>query len=563
MPLKVLIVDDDVSNCLLINAILSSAGYQTVVARNGAEAVEIFDKDPQDIVLMDIMMPVMDGYEATIEIKKLAAGRVVPVIFLTAVDDEQGLARCIECGGDDFLSKPYNHIILKAKIDAMARLSHFHSTVIAQRNEIEYHQERLLKEQNVAKTIFSNIAHAGCLNASNIKYMLSPMAIFNGDLLLAARKPSGGMHVMLGDFTGHGLSAAIGAIPVADIFYRMTAKGFGIDEVVSEINIKLRSVLPTGIFCAAAIIEIDTVEHKLVVWNGGLPDIFVYRKNDGIRHRLESIHLPLGVVGNESLDKEMQCVDIDQGDGIYLYTDGVIEAWDLNGKMYGQKRLEMLLQGDQENNSKFDVIRNDLEEFIGEQDHSDDITLIEIICDEDPYSYEAVVKEVNDRVIPPVTWRITLDLDADTLRNVDPLPLLTHLLVEIQGLRKVRDHLYTVIAELFFNALDHGLLKLDSTMKSTAHGFMEYYEKRQINLANLQAGQIRIVFEHIPMASGGKLTVRVEDSGEGFDYQKTLPSLEVNTSASGRGLPLVRSLCQEFACFGKGNIVEAVYYWHV
>lgn len=562
MPLKVLIVDDDVSNCLLINAILSSAGYQTVVARNGAEAVAIFDKDPQDIVLMDIMMPVMDGYEATIEIKKLAAGRVVPVIFLTAVDDEQGLARCIECGGDDFLSKPYNHIILKAKIDAMARLSHFHSTVIAQRNEIEYHQERLLKEQNVAKTIFSNIAHAGCLNASNIKYMLSPMAIFNGDLLLAARKPSGGMHIMLGDFTGHGLSAAIGAIPVADIFYRMTAKGFGIDEVVSEINIKLRSVLPTGIFCAAAIIEIDTVEHKLVVWNGGLPDIFVYRKNDGIRHRLESMHLPLGVVGNESLDKEMQCVDIDQGDGIYLYTDGVIEAWDLNGKMYGQKRLEMLLQGDQENSSKFDVIRNDLEEFIGEQDHSDDITLIEIICDEDPYSYEAVDKEVNDRVIPPVTWRMTLDLDADTLRNVDPLPLLTHLLVEIQGLRKVRDHLYTVIAELFFNALDHGLLKLDSTMKSTAHGFMEYYEKRQINLANLQEGQIRIVFEHTPMASGGKLTVRVEDSGEGFDHQKTLPSLEVNTSASGRGLPLVRSLCQEFSCFGKGNIVEAVYYWH-
>ena len=81
MPLKVLIVDDDVSNCLLINAILSAAGYKTVVARNGAEAVAIFEKDPQDIVLMDVMMPVMDGYDATIKIKKLAAGRVVPVIF--------------------------------------------------------------------------------------------------------------------------------------------------------------------------------------------------------------------------------------------------------------------------------------------------------------------------------------------------------------------------------------------------------------------------------------------------------------------------------------------------
>lgn len=562
MPLKILIVDDEVSNCLIINSILSSVGYETVVARNGAEAVAIFEKEIPDIVLMDVMMPVMDGYEATKIIKKLAGGQLVPVIFLTAVDDEQGLARCVECGGDDFINKPYNHVILKAKVGAMARLSQLHSMVMTQHKELEYHQERLLREQNVAKTIFSNIAHAGCLNSPNIKYMLSPMAIFNGDLLLAARKPSGGIYVMLGDFTGHGLSAAIGAIPVADIFYRMTAKGFGIDELVAEINNKLRNVLPTGIFCAAAIIEMDSVEHRLLAWNGGLPDILVCKNSQGISHRLESMHLPLGVVGNENLDKKIHSISISQGDSLYLYTDGVIEAWNVDGEMFGQKRLEGHLTSTQGEIGRFEAICHDLEDFIGGQSHSDDITLIEILCDEGREVDIVPDQIINEGLMPPMTWRMALDLKADALRTFDPLPLLTHLVVEIQGLRKSRDHLYTVLAELFFNALDHGLLNLDSAIKSTPQGFMEYYEKRQNDLVNLQEGQITIIFEHLPVGNGGKLLIRIEDTGKGFDYHKAMPRLKENMAPSGRGIPLVRSLCENVSYFDNGNIVEAIYSWH-
>lgn len=562
MTLKILIVDDEVSNCLIINSILSAADYETVVAHNGEEAIAIFEKDPQDIVLMDVMMPVMDGYEATKIIKKLSGEKFVPVIFLTAVDDEKGLARCVECGGDDFINKPYNHIMLKAKVDAMARLSHLHSTVVTQHNELEYHEERLLKEQDVAKTIFSNIAHAGCLNSPNIKYMLSPMAIFNGDLLLAARKPAGGMYIMLGDFTGHGLSAAIGAMPVADIFYRMTAKGFSIDEIVAEINDKLRKILPTGIFCAAAILEVDSVEHRLLVWNGGLPDILVCRNNQGIVHRIESMHLPMGVVGNENLDKKMHSVEIYEGDALYLYTDGVIEAWDIHGEMFGQKRLEKHLMVDREEAGRFDEIYQDLEDFIGGQSHTDDITLVEILCNEGMEADVAPHSVINDRLMPPMAWCMTLNLQADALRSLDPLPLLTHLLVEIQGLRKSRDHLYTVLAELFLNALDHGLLNLDSAVKATPNGFMEYYKKRQHHLGNLQEGQIKLTFEHMPVDNGGKLLIRVEDTGVGFDYHKALPRLRENMAPSGRGIPLVRSLCDDISYLGKGNIVEAVYSWH-
>lgn len=562
MPSKILVVDDDLSNRLILKSLLTSVGYQVIVAENGEQAVAIFERESPDVVLMDIMMPLMDGYEATKRIKELATGRVVPVIFLTAVDDENGLSRCLECGGDDFLKKPYSAIIIKTKVDAMVRLSQLHATVITQREELSAHQERLLKDQDVAKTVFQNIAHAGCLNSPNIKYMLSPMSIFNGDLLLAARKPSSGMNVMLCDFTGHGLSAAIGALPVADIFYRMTAKGFGVEEIIYEINNKLKRVLPTGMFCAACIIEINPAEHKLIVWNAGLPDILVCGSRNGIRHRFPSMHLPFGVVGNERLDTSMCSVEIDEGDGVYMYTDGVIEAWNINGEMFGQKRLEEYLSAGQGGAGRFSVICDSLGKFIGDRAHSDDITFIEIICNEDFVSDVSIPQAINGQFTPPMTWRMTFDLEADVLRNVDPLPLLTHLLVEIQGLRKSRDRLYTIMAELFFNALDHGLLKLDSAMKSTPHGFMEYYDKRNKSLAELQEGKIKIILDHTSVDDGGVLVVRFEDSGSGFDYHKQLPALSENVAASGRGIPLVRSLCQDLSYSGNGNIVEAVYRWY-
>ncbi|NIQ11662.1 MAG: fused response regulator/phosphatase, partial [Gammaproteobacteria bacterium] len=88
------------------------------------------------------------------------------------------------------MSKPYNRIILQAKIKAFASMRRLHETVQAQRDEISVHHDRLVHEQEVAKQVFDNIAHPGCIDAPNIKYLLSPMAVFNGDLVLASRKPS-------------------------------------------------------------------------------------------------------------------------------------------------------------------------------------------------------------------------------------------------------------------------------------------------------------------------------------------------------------------------------------
>ena len=120
---KALVVDDEKTNRLILKSLLSKQGYQTIEAVNGEQAVELFKQENPTIIFMDIVMPVMDGYEATRQIKAASAGRFVPIIFLTAISDEQALAQCIEAGGDDFLVKPYDKLILQSKIHAMQRIA--------------------------------------------------------------------------------------------------------------------------------------------------------------------------------------------------------------------------------------------------------------------------------------------------------------------------------------------------------------------------------------------------------------------------------------------------------
>jgi CheY-like chemotaxis protein len=555
-----LIVDDDQANQFVLRAMLVKDGHTVLTASNGHEAIDIFRHEQPDIVLMDVMMPDMDGYEATRQIKSCAGSRFVPVLFLTALQNDADLVQCIEAGGDDFLSKPFKRNVLRAKISALERVRQLYSTLQSHSAALASHHERMQREQEVAQSVFARIAHAGCLHAPHIRYLVSPVSIFNGDVLLAAQTPSGGMHVMLGDFTGHGLPAAIGAMPVSDLFYSMTAKGYTLSDIVSEANQKLRQILPTGIFCATGLLSFDAAYRTLAVWNGGLPDVLVYRP-DGWLQSLPSQHVPLGVMDSDRLDTGTTLVEVEPGARVYLFTDGVIEARNPGDEMFGQERLEACLTQPETVAGGFATILAGLTAFRGGAQQDDDLTLIEITCNATVGASAAMQSTTRGAHKPPARWRITLEFGADALRSVDPLPQLMQMLAEIQGLAAHRERLYTILAELFTNAVDHGLLGLDSALKRSPQGFVAYYTQREQRLAALNEGQIRVTLEHVPYAAGGKLTMRIADSGPGFAVP-TIPSALVEiTTLCGRGIPLVRSLCQELVYSERGNCVQAVYVW--
>ena len=120
--MKILVADDQAYNREILSFILEDYGHDHVHACNGREACELFESvDDIDLVLMDVNMPELDGYLATKEIKKACTDRFVPVIFVTSLDDEDTLDKCLAVGGDDFIPKPLNEVILIAKLKAHER----------------------------------------------------------------------------------------------------------------------------------------------------------------------------------------------------------------------------------------------------------------------------------------------------------------------------------------------------------------------------------------------------------------------------------------------------------
>lgn len=562
---KVLIADDNSVDRKVLSRVVRNQGNEVIEVSNGFEAVDAFKEHSPEIVLMDVMMPGLNGKDATRQIKELANEDFVPVIFLTSLSDAQSLADCLESGGDDFLTKPYNHIVLQAKIDSFHRMSEMHRTLLHQRDEIARANKHMLQEQRVAKAVYDNVAHAGCLNAENIRYELSPLAVFNGDVLLAARKPSGGMHVLLGDFTGHGLPAAIGAMPMADIFYGMTAKGFGLREVLREINQKLKSVLPVGFFCCSAAVDLAPDRHSVRVWMGGVPDCYLLRADGESLETLSSRHLPLGVLSGDKFNDQMTEFPMSVGDRLFLWSDGIIEARNDDGAMFGQDQLQDVIRASKSPENVFDDIQCAVNQFIGESEQDDDTTLIEVImaeslrgAQEEP---EANSGSTSSHALGPMDWRMEYQMEASTLRTFNPVPLMNHIMTEVPGLRAIGGQLYTVMAELFSNAFEHGLLGLESSLKCSADGFMEYYRLREERVSKLQGGYVRIIMEHTGDDMSGDLTLIIEDSGEGFIYDNDDLFKVSDNAYSGRGIPLLRTICRSLKYVGKGNIVEAVIHW--
>lgn len=559
---KILVAEDNDADRFLLTRIIREQGYPITLARDGVEAIEKYQMERPSIILMDAMMPNMDGITATRQIKAMAGDAMVLVLFLTSLSDELSLVSCLEAGGDDFITKPYRPAVLNAKIRAFGRMLAMNTTMRRQRDEIMLHNERLLQEQQVAKKIFDNVTRLGCLTERNIRYLLSPMSVFNGDVLLASRKPSGGMLIFVGDFTGHGLPAAIGALPIAEIFYGMVSKGFGIENILREINQKLKRFLPVGYFCCGCMAEVSYSKQRLRLWNGGLPDPMLKRRNGEVL-RFPSRHLPLGILSPQKFSTECVEMDMRPGEFICLWSDGIVEARDQRGEQYGLRRIYETLSFHADDNNPFDGLINSVHNFMGNGARDDDftVTVVEMLHEAEVQS-ETVSLIQASAVVGGSDWAFSYEMFNSTIREFNPVPLLLHVVSEVPGLKLHSQTIYTIFAELVSNAVDHGILGLQSALKKDSDGFQKYYELRAERLASIDGHSVHIDVRHHPLPTGGLLTIKIRDSGPGFDFA----SVEVNPVVSanpfsGRGIHLLRSLCEKVEYLGMGNEVEVRYRW--
>lgn len=557
--MKALVVDDDATNRLVLKGLLTKESYTVVVAENGQEAIDKYHEEDPDLILMDVMMPVMDGYEATKRIKTESGEKFVPIIFLTAMTGDEALVACLENGGDDYLNKPINRTVLVAKINAMRRIRALNETVISQTHELSLYKQRIEHEQEVAEKIFNNIVVRGDTDIPIINSYRKSAESFNGDIVLSVKEPGNGINVLVGDFTGHGLAAAIGAMPVAEIFYAMSKKGWEIPDIVSEINKKIGILLPGGRFLAACVMHIDSRVETVTIWNGGMPEVLIVDSNKGqVKQRLFPEHVPLGVHKPVSFDNNVQRINVTRGDKILVFSDGVTETTNKADEMYGAERLEKLIEQHRGDNSVLEAIVESLDEYRDGQEQADDVTLLEVDCCPEKLFAR------NDQDIPQrrsrkksSDWGIEYKFNNDALRLSDPVPELLDAIRKLSGGMDGVENLFVILSELYNNALDHGVLGLSSELKNSPDGFEIFYKERKERLEHLENAWIRVVMESSSTEEDEFINITITDSGEGFDNAKSNENQDL--IVSGRGLTLLTSLCDEVTFNEKGNECKVVY----
>ncbi|WP_426357153.1 ATP-binding SpoIIE family protein phosphatase [Pseudocolwellia sp. HL-MZ19] len=562
-----LVVDDSKMQCRVLQVFLEEEGYRVITANDGAEAVDMYIRHKPDLVLMDINMPVMNGYEATLKIKSLSSDALCPLIFITSDDTEKAFIESVKVGGDGILVRPFSPEVFKAKIQSIQRIINLYGKVKALQQEQQ-------KDAELAEQLMSGVIEARNFALDKIGIVKKPAALFSGDIQLTALCPNGNLNVMLGDFTGHGLRSSIGAIPLAETFRAMTRKGFSLIDIISQINKQLYDLLPTDLFLGAVFVTVSEHDKSAYIFNGGLPDAYILSGAGEIKFKVSSSHPPMGVLPNLLPDTSLTIFPVNGTDRIALISDGIIEARNIEGEMFEFDRFERsLIKGVQENSVSKTVLK-DVMEFCQDMPQEDDISLIDIPCSN--WNETKNVKDSGELILDEKTvpeealteslsaWDWQLKLSGSRLGKINPIPMALNQITEIEGQSEHWQNLFTILTELFVNSLDHGVLGLNSDLKSSAEGFVLYFHERESRLSKLTDGFVDIKLSFHPLPNGGRIKIVVKDSGKGFDveqYRDQLKTRDTRNQLSGRGIYLLEQLCETLVYKNNGTLVEVTYAW--
>lgn len=321
-----------------------------------------------DMVILDAALPGISGFECCRLVKHNDAERQRPVILLMQSDDVTAWSRFAECGADDFIEYPLHSHVVKAKIRLLLHIHELYQRLDAGHRHAE-------QEIRLAKHMFDSITKRQPKEIDFLHFWSLSAGHFCGDLFIFERTPDNHLHIFLGDFTGHGLSAAIGALPVSDIFFSMTRNGSGIETIIHEINSKLYEIMPTGKFCSSVFLRLASDYSSLEIWNGGLPPVLLVDRKNAIAGRCASFHLPLGIVDAPDFSSRPERFELNTIQSVVLCSDGLIEAQNSLGECYGEARLAQIIGSNTKERAIFNKVKSSALSFLEGLEPHDDISL--------------------------------------------------------------------------------------------------------------------------------------------------------------------------------------------
>jgi sigma-B regulation protein RsbU (phosphoserine phosphatase) len=373
----VLAVDDTPENLDVVKGILVPE-YKVKVVTSGAVALKIVEKQPPDIILLDIMMPEMDGYEVCRRLKANPATAEIPVIFLTAKDQTADEAEGFALGAADYIHKPVNPPILQARVKTHVALKKSFDELHDLSEALARAKERMEAELNVGRDIQHSMLPDTVPDCSEIALCASMDAAreVGGDFYDYFMLNDDELCFCVADVSGKGVGSAL--------FMAMTKlqiKSRAADDklpskILTRVNADLARDNPSCMFVTVFLGTINLRSGQVTYSNAGHNPPLIKRASGEVEE-VPDLHGPLlGVL--EGREYGESTLTLAPGDVLLIFTDGVTEAMDTGDNLYSDERLLQTVQDISEisADSVLKTVRRSVDEYARGAEQSDDITMI-------------------------------------------------------------------------------------------------------------------------------------------------------------------------------------------
>ncbi|MFN2508425.1 MAG: PP2C family protein-serine/threonine phosphatase [Chthoniobacterales bacterium] len=342
---SILVVDDDSMSRRLLVRSLSGAGFNCRESADGTEALELVRAETPSLLLLDFDMPGLNGAEV---LQRLRADKdpgiaQLPAIMLTGHAGEVSEVRCLEAGADDFVTKPINQAVLRARIDTQLRLRSMRRQLQQQNKELEAWRANLERDLAAARlTQQSLIPQKGpALEGWDVAAVYRPVIQVGGDIYGWLRMSDGRTLFWIADATGHGASAALLTTLTKLLFHHGSVEHKMPAAIMRAVNNDFRSIFGARSFMTAMCVALDPASGRATVVGAGHPPLLIARRN-GKTEAMASSAPPLGLV--EQSDFAETFVDLASGDAFLLYTDGLYGAEHPDAPRLTTAKLAEMLQ---------------------------------------------------------------------------------------------------------------------------------------------------------------------------------------------------------------------------
>jgi len=395
----ILAVDDTPENLDVVKGILAPT-YMVKAAINGPMALKIVEKQPPDLILLDIMMPGMSGYEVCERLKSNPDTSNIPVIFLTAMDQTTDESKGFDLGAADYITKPVNPPILEARVKTHLALKQSVDELQGAYATIKRQKDRMQEELNVGHTIQMSMLPLDFpafpeRTEFDLHGLLKPAREVGGDFYDFFMISEDEICLVVGDVSGKGVPAAL-FMAVSQTMIKTAASGDRSPaSIMTRVNDALSTDNPASMFVTLFLAIVDIRTGRFRYCNAGHNPPYIVHP-DGHLTCLNQRHgVVMGAMPGLAYGEDE--ASLGKADNLFIFTDGVTEAMDPDGQLFGEKRLENFLNSADRSTAQIltGSALQSVEGFAAEAEQADDITILVYRLQEAPTITERSSLEIS------------------------------------------------------------------------------------------------------------------------------------------------------------------------